>query len=175
MTTYLALLRGINVSGQKKIPMVALREILVTSGFQQVKTYIQSGNVIFRASERNGLEQSIQEIIQEHFGWNVEVLVRTLDELQEVLNGCPFPKETMEKSYFTLLKNTPTMESLKGIEGVSVLGEEFVLGTECIYFYSTHGYGNAKLNNNWFEKKLKVTATSRNFKTISKLVELMQD
>lgn len=173
MTTFLALLRGINVSGQKKIPMAELREVLTKAGLKDVRTYIQTGNVIFKSDRREGLDQSIRKAIEDFYGWEVQVLVRTREEIQEVLNGCPFPKEKMEQSYFTLLNEMPSEENRKRVEEVSVEGEEFHFGNRCIYFYSSHGYGRAKLNNNWFENKLKVSATSRNFKTLNTLLKLM--
>lgn len=175
MTTYLALLRGINVSGQKKIPMDELREVLSNAGLKDVRTYIQTGNVIFNSDQKEGLEQSIQKAIEDFYGWEVPVLIRTREEILEVLDACPFPKDKMEQSYFTLLNEIPSEENLKKIEEVSVEGEEFHFGKRCIYFYSSHGYGRAKLNNNWFENKLKVSATSRNYNTLTKILSLMQD
>ena len=105
MKTYIALLRGINVSGQKKIPMAALREALSKLGFQKVQTYIHSGNVIFQTSEDNiqTLERNIHQTIKTHFGFEVPVLIKSPRALQQIFDACPFPEEQKTNSYFMLL------------------------------------------------------------------------
>lgn len=174
MKTYIGLLRGINVGGQKKVPMAELREVLTHCGFQNVQTYIQSGNVIFQSLEENqtNLEQIIQNKINKQFGFDVSVIVKTSIEVEHILNNCPFSEAKKEKSYFTLLGNIPEESFIKSISNEIYKDEAFIVKANCVYFYSETGYGNAKCNNNFFERKLKVTATTRNYKTIVKLVSL---
>lgn len=177
MKTYIALLRGINVSGQKKVPMVELRKLFMKSGYQNVKTYIQSGNVIFQSSEENKriLEKIIQNDIKIQFGFDVPVLVKTQIELENILNNCQFSEEKKEASYFTMLHDFPENEAVLSTSKEVYINEEFIIKNDCVYFYSEAGYGKAKCNNNFFERKLKVTATTRNYKTMLKLLSLSAD
>lgn len=174
MNRYLALLRGINVSGQRKVPMSDLRHLLSNAGLQHVETYIQSGNVIFQSEilEQSKLQLVIEEAIRNQFGFEVPVLVKTPTELKQVFDDCPFPKHKKEESYFMMLFSKPEPELVKEVSKLSYSGEEFYVENNCVYFYSSVVYGNAKFNNNFFEKKLNVTATARNYKTMVKLLSL---
>jgi uncharacterized protein (DUF1697 family) len=169
---YIALLRGINVGGHKKILMADLRTLLVHCGFSEVETYIQSGNVVF-SSERNvGLDALISEAIKNTYGWEVPVLIKTASEMEAILSHCPFPKEKKEKSYFILLYQPPLAANIKTTLDFNFPGEEFVITPSCVYFYSSVGIGNSKMNNNFFENKLNVVATARNYRTLRKMLEL---
>ncbi|GAA3617050.1 DUF1697 domain-containing protein [Flavivirga amylovorans] len=174
MQTYIALLRGINVSGQKKIPMAELRELLTNSGLKNVQTYIQSGNVIFKSSEQDiqKLELRIHEAIKAYFGFEVPILIKTPKSLQKVFDDCPFSEEKKTNSYFTLLYTIPDKDLVNEAAKLSYPNEEFVITKDCIYFYCSTGYGKAKYSNNFFERKLKTTSTARNYKTMVKLLEL---
>lgn len=177
MTTYIALLRGVNVGGHKKVPMAILREILEKSGLINVKTYIQSGNVVFQTSEINKikLKEFIQKTIEHHFGFLVPIIVKTNEELQFVFDNCIFSEAKKTKSYFILLNKAPEVSLVKEAEKIIFESEEFAIVNNCLYFYSSSGYGRTKFNMNTFEKKLKVKATSRNYKTIKKLLELSKN
>ena len=177
MKTYIALLRGINVSGHKKVPMAELREILSKVGFVNVQTYIQSGNVIFQSIEEDTqkLTDIIQKEIKDHFGFEVPVLIKTNDELLSIFNDCPFSEEKKESSYFTFLYWTPDKVLIEDLGELKYPNEEIIISNSCIYFYSSIGYGNTKYNNNFFERKLKVTGTARNYKTMLKLLSLSSD
>ena len=177
MKTYIALLRGINVSGQKKIPMAELRELLSKSGLQNVQTYIQSGNVIFQSAEENiqKLELKIHDAIKKHFGFEVPILIKAPKDLQRIFNECPFPESQKENSYFTMLYTTPYKVLIEEASKTSYPNEVFIITNDCIYFHCSVGYGKAKCNNNFFERKLKVTATARNYKTMVKLLSLSAD
>lgn len=109
MNTYIALLRGINVGGHKKVPMAVLRDVLSKIRLEHVKTYIQSGNVIFQSQENDPkiLEATISKAIFDKFGFEVPILIRTPKQIKSVLNECPFPSEKMEKSYFILFNEVP--------------------------------------------------------------------
>ncbi|WP_159022534.1 DUF1697 domain-containing protein [Formosa sp. L2A11] len=177
MNTYIALLRGINVSGQKKVPMAELRELMANLGFVNVKTYIQSGNVVFQSSEKNlsVLEAKISETISETFGFEVPVLVKNESQLQEIFNFNSFSEEERPTSYFTLLSEIPKVELVESVLEETYKDEVFTITDSCVYLYSKHGYGKAKCNTNFFERKLKVSATTRNFKTMQKLLSLCSD
>ncbi len=174
MKTFIALLRGINVSGQKKIPMVDLRNLLGDEGFVNVKTYIQSGNVVFRldVKDEKSIAETISKAILKKFGFDVSVLVKTPENFQAIFEASPFSDEALKKSYFMLLFDKPKPELAKQIKQLSTSEEQFTITENCIYFFSLNGYGKTKFNNNFFERKLNIIATARNYNTMLKLLSL---
>jgi len=177
MMTFIALLRGINVGGHKKVPMAELREMIINLGLVNVKTYIQSGNIVFKTKENSSLllESRISKAILKQFGFEVSVLVRTKAELLEIFNNCPFEKVKKKKSYFMLLHDIPNQELVAEASTKTYQGEEYLIIKDCIYYYCEKGYGQAKFNMNFFEKKLNTFATSRNYNTMLKLLSLSED
>lgn len=177
MNTYIALLRGINVGGHKKVPMADLRALLSKSGFDNVRTYIQSGNIILQTVEKSKttIENTIQKIIQSHFRFDVPVIAKSRDELQVIFDACPFSGAKKEDSYFILLSDIPKQSLVEIVTDITFENEEFVIIKDCIYVHASLGYRNSKFNMNWFEKKLKIKATSRNYKTMVKLLSLSSE
>ncbi|WP_027077096.1 DUF1697 domain-containing protein [Maribacter antarcticus] len=178
MQTYIAFLRGINVGGRNKMPMLALRQALESFGFKNVRTYIQSGNVVFEAglSSTNVIITLIEKTIQDTFGCSVPVLVMTAAKLESVLSQSPYNHETQissNKSYFVLLFETPRQELLKIFKALTYPNEQFQVSDACVYLLCLNGYGKAKLNNNVIETKLKVVATARNYRTMQKVLALV--
>lgn len=157
--------------------MAELRSLLETLEFKNVQTYIQSGNVVFQSFEekRTELEETIQKKILSHFGFEVSVLVRNASELTSILDNCPFSEEKKMNGYFTLFHTPPEKHLIDETHLISYPNEEFRITNACVYFYSETGYGNAKCNNNFFERKLKVSATTRNYKTMVKLLSLSEE
>ena len=176
MKEYIALLRGINVGGHKKVPMAILRELLAKSGFHNVQTYIQSGNVVFQtvATDKKVLEEHILYEIKDNFGFEVPVLVRTRQELKFIFDNCPFSKETKVNSYFIMLSEIPNKALMNEASKKIYPDDAYVILNDCIYLFCAKGYGRAKFNLSFFEKKLKVNATARNYKTMVKLLSLSQ-
>jgi len=172
MEKQIALLRGINVGGHKKILMTDLKSLFEALGFKEVVTYIQSGNVVFLSSEEGDLSVKISEGIKAKYGWDVPVLVRNASELESILSNCPFAKEKKERSYFTLFNEAPSEKDIEEVSQLSYPGEEFVITPRCLYFFCATGYSRIKFNMNFIEKKLKLKATSRNYRTFVKLLEL---
>ena len=170
MQSYIALLRGINVGGHKKILMADLRALFESLGFKNVQTYIQSGNVVFRSIEETNLASKIADAIETKYDFIVPVLIKKGSELSEILSKCPFSDEKREKSYFILLKESPSQENIALTTGFSHPNEEFHIEEDCVYIYYALGAGKAKMGNNFFEKKLKVKATARNYRTMAKLL-----
>ncbi len=177
MSRYVAFLRGINVSGQKKVPMSELRSILSNIGLEEVKTYIQSGNVIFssESTSTSKLEERIEKAIKKGFCFDVLVLVKSVEELQKILKNNPFDDEdnsAVNKIYFVLLFQNPGLEKINAFKNEVFPSEKWELNNNCIYLCCENGYGKAKLNNNMIERKLKVDATTRNYRTMHKLIEM---
>ena len=171
MYRYIALLRGINVGGHRKLPMTELRSLLESLGYSNVKTYIQSGNAVF-SSEEEVEGSTIAKAIEEKFGYDVPVLLRTPLEIAQILKDCPFPKEKKEKGYFGLLYKPPTAKAIETTRSFSFSNEEFVITPQCVYLFFHDGYGKSKMPGNFFEKNLEVPVTTRNFRTMMKLLEL---
>jgi len=178
MSTYISLLRGINVSGQKKILMANLKVLYEQLNFKNVQTYIQSGNVVFDFDEKNSnqeIAQLIEDAITEHYGFNVPILIRNSVELQNTINKNPFVMEAESNPaqvLVTLLSASPKEDNLRKLVGVNFPPDRFAIHDLDIYIHCPQGYGNSKLSNNFFETKLKIQATTRNWKTINKLLEM---
>jgi uncharacterized protein (DUF1697 family) len=173
MNTYIVLLRGINVGGHKKMPMAELRELLAKTGFENVRTYIQSGNIILQSlDDKTKIESKIKDAIQSHFGFDVPVIALARANLKRIFDACPFSEDIKTISYFVLLNDIPSQELVDQVIEITYENEEFHIIDDCIYFYSSVGYGNSKFNMKSFEKKLNVNATSRNFKTMVKLIAM---
>ncbi|MBS9463974.1 DUF1697 domain-containing protein [Flagellimonas sp. 389] len=177
MKTYVALLRGINVSGQKKIRMADLKQSLENHGLHKVTTYIQSGNVVFESEKTSvkQLEKTIHKVILADFGFSVPTLVTTGEALKQILDSNPFANELVENSiYFVLLKQPPEQVLKEKFKVEQFVHEDFHITDTCVYLCCKKGYGNAKLNNNLIERKLKVEATTRNLKTMQKLIVMVE-
>jgi len=180
MQTYIAFLRGINVSGVKKIKMADLRAMMNDLGFKDVETYIQSGNIIFNSDHEN--VQYVSEIIKKEildvFGFDVPVLVKTKADIAGVIEKCPYKKkEDLEakRIYYVLLKDVPKEENMASLKQENYPNELFTITKTCVYLNCIKGAGKAKLTNNIIERKLKVEATTRNHRTMSKLLTMSNE
>lgn len=175
MKTFIALLRGINVGGHKKILMADLRNHLEQLNFKNVQTYIQSGNVVFQSSDKDveALENAIKNQILKKYGFEVPVVVKSQQELKSIFDNCPFSEDKKKNSYFMIFLESPKEELIKEMSLIKYPNEEFYMTKNCIYFYCSLGYGRTKFNSNFFERKLKVSATARNYKTMVKLIEMI--
>ncbi len=178
METFISILRGINVSGHRKIPMVDLKSLYEKSGFKDVITYIQSGNVIFKTDKKftnESLGKILEKKINEKFNLDVPVIMRQLEEMKNILSINPFLKinnVNIEKLHVTFLDKIPSLSELQKIKEYDYSPDKFIINDKEVFLYCPGGYGKTKLSNNFYENKLKVRATTRNWKTINKLVEL---
>ncbi len=180
MKTYISLLRGINVSGHKKIKMADLRAHYEGLGFQAVKSYIQSGNLAFQTKEKAPLKIAarIKEMIQKEYGFEVSVLVFDNNYLVNAIEKNPYVKgdeENIKPYYLTFLATTPAPELVEAIADFQHNNDLFQIIDTNIYVYSPDGYSRTKLTNQFFERKLKVAATTRNWRSVLKLREMIND
>lgn len=174
MSTYISLLRGINVSGQKKIRMQDLKALYESLGFKKVDTYIQSGNVVFDTRVAD-IRQAIEKAIAKEFGFDVPVLLRTADELGEILTANPFltrPGIDISKLHVSFLDQEPAVSDIENLSQVQSGADEFQVLGQQVYLYCPNGYGRSKLTNTVLEKKLGTGATTRNWKTVLQLCEM---
>jgi uncharacterized protein (DUF1697 family) len=175
--TYIALLRGVNVAGQKKLAMSLLKSLLTDLGLMNVQTYIQSGNVVFKYEKNNGLflKELIESEIIKKFDFRIEVILRTWDELAKVYHQKPFTEAEgfLDTAvYITFIDKNDGGELVKLVDDKRFTPDRFEAFGDEIYIYCPGGYGNTKLNNTYFERKLKKTATTRNLNTIRQLLEM---
>jgi len=174
MITYIAILRGINVGGKRLIKMDALKAMCSRMGFQNIQTYIQSGNLIFQYQKQDPIQLSkkIEQEIAEHFLFDVPVIVLELEELDLLIDNNPFGADTIKNTDFfhvTFLSDVPDVDLINVMTEVGYQDDEFYHVHKAIYLYCPNGYSNSKLTNGFIEKKLKVTATTRNWKTTKEL------
>lgn len=177
MNTYIALLRGINVSGQKLINMKDFKALLLKSGFENAMTYIQSWNVVFQSSEKdkNTLAKKMNELIKNHYGFEAPILILTEKEVAEIIKKNPYNngKRDPSKLHITFLSEAPKEELLSSVRDEKFQSDEFAIDNQNIYLYCPDGYGMTKFSTTFFEKKLEVTATTRTWKTMEALENLI--
>jgi uncharacterized protein (DUF1697 family) len=177
MKTFISLLRGINVSGQNKIRMAELTRLYEELNFFNVFTYIQSGNVIFDCAEQDPapLARLIEAEIERSFGTSVRVFLRDKNRFQQIEESNPFVNqrnEDPEKLHVTFLSESPPESVLSNLSVPSGSADEFMVYDKEIYLFCPNGYGRTKISNSFFERKLSVSATTRNWKTVKALNEI---
>jgi uncharacterized protein (DUF1697 family) len=173
LTTYLVLFRGINVGGKNKVPMAELKALLTELGFQDVRTYIQSGNAIVSTRLRQAaLEKLVRDVIAREFGGDIAVLARPLDYFEAALARNPFRKADPGKMYYTLLAQAPPQQLLADFLAPGHAPDRIEVIDDMAYVLCATKYSDLKINNNFIERKLKLAATTRVHNTITKLVEL---
>jgi uncharacterized protein (DUF1697 family) len=174
MHQYILLLRGINVGGHRKIKMADLKALLQTLGYAEVQTYIQSGNIILQTEESTTeVAQKVKDAITKDYGFELPTMAISIEEWAEVIEAMPFKEVEEEKFlHLTYLAEKPEQEVFQNIK-VPLKGEEaYQLIDKTIYLYCPNGYGRTKMTNDFWEKQLKVAATTRNWKTSKKLLEM---
>ena len=171
-----ALLRGINVGGKNRLPMKELVALFVDAGCEDVRTYIQSGNVVFRTGPAGGAEIAsvISASILNHFGYRIPVITRTARDFQEIVQANPFLGAGAEtdKLHVMFLAELPDSAQVDALDPDRSPGDEFaVMGRE-IYLHCPNGVARSKLTNSYFDSRLSTTSTTRNWRTVQRLLEL---
>lgn len=179
MTAYVSLFRGINVGGNKLVRMNALKELHESLGLQGVATYIQSGNVVFTSDDAipAQLARQIEEVFAHTFGFQSNVMVRTADQLSDIIANNPFQNQPTKESnrlVVMFLATHAVSTALEDIQKTYTGPEELhIIGQEA-YIYYPEGMGRSKLSNTFLEKKLKTAGTARNWNTVLRLQQMMQ-
>lgn len=178
MTTYAALLRGINVGGSRKLPMAELRTLMEDLGHTGVRTYLQSGQAVFTSGrgDEESLAAELAEAVARRFGFPVDVIVRDHAYLRAVAEACPFPAAELAGKQLHVTYYSAPVDAARfaEIDRTAYLPEEFRLGDRALYLYAPNGAGRSKLAEHLSRPRLNkgVIATSRNWNTVLKLVEL---
>lgn len=179
MTTYVALLRGINVGGNKKIKMAELREQLTDLGLKDVKTLLQSGNVVFRSEEtsREKLQTLLTEETEKRLGVRSDYYVRNEKEWSEIIKANPFSDMAKDDPSHLLVVVTAAEPVAKDVEAVqaAIQGPELIaIGPECLYITFPEGIGTSKVDRTPGYNKLQAKGTGRNWNTVLKIADLMR-
>ena len=177
---YVALLRAVNVGGNS-ISMSDVRDTFASLGCSDVRTYLQSGNIVFSAARTasgvrtRSLEKKFEQGLLRDFGRDITVLVRSANELAAVAGGNPFQDRTDDptKLHVTFLAERPSVNKKDEFSTGKIDEDEFRLEGSEVYLFCPNGYGRSKLVNSFFEKKLGVQSTTRNWKSVKKLTEML--
>ncbi|MCJ8012479.1 DUF1697 domain-containing protein [Paenibacillus sp. KQZ6P-2] len=176
MTVYAALLRGINVGGHNKIKMSELREVLEAAGCEQVQTYIQSGNVVLKSVLKpDALKQLIEKEINDAFGLNIPVIIRSSADITAILQQCPYDEAILQEGetiHVSMLLNVPTTEGMERLAAVDRGIDEYqIIGTD-LYLLARNKFNESKLVASL--TKLGTPGTVRNWNTMKKLASMVK-
>ena len=176
---YAIFFRGINVGGKLKINMSELKETLMNNAFNEVKTYINSGNLVLISElNKDELKRKIIELVFDKFGFHVEIIVHTAEEIKNLIENDPFSERTnLDNSKKCIVFTSSEIENgafdkLK--ENLEIV-EEFYIDSNAIYVYYENGQAKTKFTNNYIEKNLKTISTIRNWNTIEKVYDMMKE
>ena len=173
MTRYVALLRGINLGPTNKVPMPQLRRTAEGLGYQQVATYINSGNLLFdSAQDADTVRAELEAAIRRDFGLTIEVMVRTADQLRQILAANPYPVGDASQVTIAFLRTPPPADAGERLAAVAGEDEQFTVADTEEYVHYGKGLGTSKLAEQ-FSKIVGVSATVRNLRTVRKLVEML--
>lgn len=176
MSRYVALLRGVNVAGKNLLPMKELAALFVAAGCTGVKTYIQSGNVVFAATPKiaERIPKVIAQRIAEQFGLQVPVVVRSAEEWAAAIRNNPFlPGESEDALHVYFLADPPHPDHVDKLDANRSHPDRFTLSNREVYLHLPNGMGRTKLTNAYFDSKLKTVSTARNWRTVLKLHEML--
>jgi uncharacterized protein (DUF1697 family) len=178
MARYAVLLRGINIGSHNRIPMPALREALADSGYKDVRTYLQSGNVVLSTNTPPGkVAGDCERLIRDRFGLEINVVVRTRDQLARIVERNPLEKvaKNPKRYQVSFLAKKPRAAVVKELASFAVGGEQLVHSGRELYAWHPDGVARSKLWAQLAGPKLGVTATARNWTTVTKLLELLDE
>lgn len=173
--TYVALLRGVNLGSRNKVSMAALREILGRLGYDDVQTYLQSGNAVFRSGVRAAeIRKRVERALADDLGVDAAVVLRTAAELGRIVAANPFAEreEDPKKLLVTFLTATPKAAAVRALDPNAFAPDEFHVTRREVYLHCPNGYGRTKIGNAFFERELGVVGTNRNWRTVTALEEL---
>jgi uncharacterized protein (DUF1697 family) len=177
MPVYVALLRGINLGGHKKIKMDELRASLAAMGFDEVKTYIQSGNVVFKTAKISdrALSKKIEASILSNFGHSVSVMIRTAEEIKQVIANNPFLKQPdidQTKLHVMFLAEPPAQSALKQLETLVLKPDQFRSLGKDLYFYLPNGVAESAVMKKPIDRVLAIPTTMRNWRTVNTVQQM---
>jgi uncharacterized protein (DUF1697 family) len=180
MKTFISFLRGVNMTGHNSIKMTDLADLFIKIGIKDVETYIQSGNVIFSNTGTiplAALSVRIEQAILERFNYSIPVMIRTNKELSDLFSSNPFLDETdfdPSKMAVIFLHDEPSVTQIQKVATVDYPPDKFMISGKDVFLYCPNGFGRTKLYTNFFEKKMGVIGTGRNWKTITAILNIAE-
>jgi len=179
MSTFVCLLRGINVGGHTKIRMDALRRLAEGLGYSRVESYLQSGNLVIDSADPSaaGVAAGLSQGIAEHFNLRVNAVVLRATDLEPVIGGNPFVARAgvdPSKLAVVFLAGVPSEQAVAELSSMVFGEDEFVVGEQHVYLYCPNGNARSKLSNAMFEKRFGLVATARNWRTVNALSNLVK-
>lgn len=176
LTSQLALLRGINVGGANKISMPDLRAVFEDIGYENVRTYLQSGNVVFESRSSEGLAAELEAAVSRTFGLSISIMIRTRRELERVAGANPFVTTDAKPTslHVMFLSERPAPKAVNTLDANRSPPDEFEVKGREVFLWYPNGSGRSKLTIDYVEKRLGIRATARNWNTITKVLDLME-
>ncbi|WP_263373537.1 DUF1697 domain-containing protein [Granulicella aggregans] len=170
-----ALLRGINVGGKNILPMKSLAELFRQSGAEDIKTYIQSGNVVFRAAHPDKVAAKVRAQIGEQFSLKVPVVIRSAAEITTTITTNPYLQSGIDPSWLHVmfLAGVPSAGQIAKLDPTRSAPDEFALIGRDLYLHLPNGAAKTRLTATWFDSTLKTTGTQRNWRTVLTLSDMM--
>jgi uncharacterized protein (DUF1697 family) len=173
---YIALLRGVNVGGNNKLPMKSLTALCEAHGCSSVQTYIQSGNIVFKAAAKSAaaFPRALKEDIKKNFGFETTIILRTVDEMRAVTENNPYLTPGVDTKFLhvTFLAGEPSLTDVVRLNPVCDKEEAFTLRGKEIFMYLPNGMGRSKMATYAFDKILRTVGSTRNWQTVTKLLAL---
>jgi len=175
-TTYIVLLRAVNVGG-RKVEMKRLREACEAAGFAGARTFIQSGNIVLKsAKSAAGVEDAIEALVKEEFGFEAPAIVRSAKAFADILTHNPFPDAESKFLHLGLTKRPPNADAVEKLEPRAVTGERMTLAGGALWIdFGTNGVGNSKLMPNILDKAVGSTLTARNWNSCQKILAMAEE
>ncbi len=176
MTTHVALLRGVNLGARNKVPKQMLLDVFAEAGAADVRTYLQSGNVLFQADDRqvDAIAAAVSAALLDRLGLTVPVVVRSVAELRAIVAANPFAAagHPAEQLHVLFLGNDPAADAIARLDPDWGAPDQFAVIGRAVYLSLPGGVQRSRLTNDWFDRRLGVVSTSRNWRTTRKLLEL---
>ena len=169
------------MTGHNSMKMAALSDLYTKIGFRENKTYIQSGNVIFKAEEqadKKAIGAKIEQEILKTFGYDIPVIIRDIDEIKQLASSNPYilmPDFEPSKMAVIFLLNPATKAGIDKMKDISYPPDQYSISDREIFVYCPNGFGRTKLYTNFFESKMGVIGTARNWKTVSTLLTMAEN
>jgi uncharacterized protein (DUF1697 family) len=177
MTTWIALLRGVNVGGAKKLPMARLRALAESLGYERVRTYVQSGNVVLDGPARDGADavaKRLGEAIEAEFGFDVAIVVRSREELAAIVAANPYPDADEQPTALHVVLRSEAIDpvGVADVDQAAFAPEAFTIAGRELYLWTPGGIGRSKLAAKLTDRRLGGPATARNWRTVTRLLAM---
>lgn len=173
MKTHIALLRGINVGGNNILPMKELVSLMEASGYKSVKTYIQSGNIVYQSEDNDN--EKLSSLIEQKFGFKPYVFVLSIDEFKRAMNNCPYQSDQGKEIHYFFLEGNNIIIDHSLLESLKADSEQYQLIDNVFYLYAPDGIGRSKLVEKIAKAFPGTTMTARNLNTINKLAGMIEE